>query len=81
MTPSNHGGSAAHLSDADLEVMLARTAEEGTRRALSDVGLGGRHLCFASSGRRRGLAVEADLLRERMALRRIVGRHHRVVWL
>ena len=29
MTPSHHGGSAARLSDADLEVMLARAAEEG----------------------------------------------------
>jgi hypothetical protein len=42
MPPSHHGGSAALLSDADLEVMLARAAEEGARRALSDVGLGGR---------------------------------------
>jgi hypothetical protein len=40
MTPSHHG--AARLSDADLEVMLARAAEEGARRALSDVGLGGK---------------------------------------
>ena len=42
MTPSHHGGSAARLSDADLEAMLARAAEEGARRALSDVGLGGK---------------------------------------
>ena len=42
MTPSHHGGSAARLSDADLEQMLARAAEEGARRALSDVGLGGK---------------------------------------
>ena len=42
MTPSHHGGSAARLSDADLELMLARAAEEGARRALSDVGLGGK---------------------------------------
>jgi Family of unknown function (DUF6127) len=42
MTPSHHGGSAARLSDADLEVMLARAAEEGARRALSDVRLGGK---------------------------------------
>ena len=42
MTPSHHGGSAARLSDADLEVMLARADEEGARRALSDVGLGGK---------------------------------------
>ena len=42
MTPSHHGGSAARPSDADLEAMLARAAEEGARRALSDVGLGGK---------------------------------------
>ena len=42
MTPSHHGGSAARLSDAELEAMLARAAEEGARRALNDVGLGGK---------------------------------------
>ena len=42
MTPSHHGGSAVRLSDPDLEAMLARAAEEGARRALSDVGLGGK---------------------------------------
>ena len=42
MTASQHGGSAARLSDADLELMLARAAEEGARRALTDVGLGGK---------------------------------------
>ena len=42
MTPSHHGGSAVRLSDAELEAMLARAAEEGARRALSDVGLGGK---------------------------------------
>ena len=42
MTPSYHGGSAARLSDAELEAMLERAAEEGARRALSDVGLGGK---------------------------------------
>ena len=41
MTPSYHGGSAARPADADLEAMLERAAEEGARRALSDVGLGG----------------------------------------
>ena len=40
MTPSHHGGSTARLSESDLEVMLARAAKEGARRALSDVGLG-----------------------------------------
>lgn len=41
MTPPRHD--AAHrLSDHDLEAMLQRAAEEGARRALSDVGLGGK---------------------------------------
>ena len=40
--PIAHGGSAARMSDTDLEVMLARAAEEGARRALSDVGVGGK---------------------------------------
>jgi len=30
------------MSDHDLEAMLERAAEEGARRALSDVGLGAR---------------------------------------
>jgi hypothetical protein len=30
------------MSDTDLEVMLARAAEEGARRALNDVGLGSK---------------------------------------
>ena len=42
MTPSHHGGSTGRLSDADLEAMLERAAAEGARRALSDVGLGGK---------------------------------------
>ena len=42
MTPSHHGGSTARLSDTELEAMLARAAEEGARRALTDVGLGGK---------------------------------------
>ena len=42
MTPSHHGGSAARPSDAELEAMLARAAEEGARQAPSDVGLGGK---------------------------------------
>ena len=65
MTPSHHGGSAARLSDAELEAMLARAAEEGARRALSDVGLGGKDAvltihdmrslleCISSCGARR----------------------------
>ena len=42
MTPSHHGASSARLSDADLEAMLERAAAEGDRRALSDVGVGGK---------------------------------------
>ena len=42
MTPSHHERSAVRLSDSDLEAMLERAAEEGARRALSDVGLGGK---------------------------------------
>ena len=42
MTPSHHGDTAVRLSDPELEAMLARAAEEGTRRALNDVGLGGK---------------------------------------
>ena len=42
MTPSHHEAGAVRLSDPDLEAMLARAAEEGARRALSDVGLGGK---------------------------------------
>ena len=49
MTPSHHGGSSARLSDADLEAMLARAAEEGARRALSDVGLGGKDAVLTST--------------------------------
>jgi hypothetical protein len=41
MTPPRHD--AGHrLSDHELEAMLERAAEEGARRALSDVGLGGK---------------------------------------
>ena len=42
MTPSHHGAGSARLSDADLEAMLERAAAEGARRALSDVGVGGK---------------------------------------
>jgi len=41
MTPRRHD-LGVRLSDDELEDMLARTAEEGARRALSDVGLGGK---------------------------------------
>ncbi len=42
MTPSHHGGNPTRMSDSEFEAMLARAAEEGARRALSDVGLGGK---------------------------------------
>jgi Family of unknown function (DUF6127) len=42
MTPPRHDAGAGRLSDAELEAMLARAAEEGARRALTDVGLGGK---------------------------------------
>lgn len=41
MTPPRHDA-ALPLSDHDLELLLARAAEEGAHRALSDVGLGGK---------------------------------------
>jgi Family of unknown function (DUF6127) len=42
MTPPRGDAGAVRLPDAELEAMLARAAEEGARRALSDVGLGGK---------------------------------------
>jgi hypothetical protein len=42
MTPTRHEAGAVRLSEHDLEAMLARAAEEGARRALTDVGLGGK---------------------------------------
>jgi Family of unknown function (DUF6127) len=43
MTPPCHEAvGAVRLTDCELEAMLARAAEEGARRALSDVGLGGK---------------------------------------
>jgi hypothetical protein len=43
MTPPRHDVTGAvRLTDCELEAMLARAAEEGARRALSDVGLGGK---------------------------------------
>jgi hypothetical protein len=38
---SHRGGSGARLPEAELEAMLGRAAEEGARRAVRDVGLGG----------------------------------------
>jgi hypothetical protein len=42
MTPTHHEAGAVRLSEHDLEAMLQRAAEEGARRALTDVGLGGK---------------------------------------
>lgn len=43
MTPPRHDAvGTVRLSDCELEAMLARAAEEGARRALCDVGLGGK---------------------------------------
>ena len=42
MTPPRNDAGSVRVSDAELEAMLARAAEEGARRALSDVGLGGK---------------------------------------
>jgi hypothetical protein len=41
MTAPRHDA-GHHLSDHELEAMLERAAEEDARRALSDVGLGGK---------------------------------------
>jgi hypothetical protein len=41
MTPPRQDA-ALRAADHELEAMLARAAEEGARRALSDVGLGGQ---------------------------------------
>ena len=42
MTPPRNDAGHARLSNAELEAMLARAAEEGAKRALNDVGLGGK---------------------------------------
>ena len=42
MTPPRNDLGAVRLAEPELEAMLARAAEEGARRALSDVGLGGK---------------------------------------
>jgi hypothetical protein len=42
MTPPRSDAGHARMADAELEILLARAAEEGARRALTDVGLGGK---------------------------------------
>ena len=42
MTLPRHQTEALRLTDHDLEAMLERAAAEGARRALCDVGLGGK---------------------------------------
>ena len=42
MTPPRNDAGHVRMSDAELELLLARAAEEGARRALTDVGLGGK---------------------------------------
>ena len=42
MTPPRGDMDHVRMSDAEFEQLLGRAAEEGARRALSDVGLGGK---------------------------------------
>lgn len=42
MTPPRSDAGSLRASEAELEMMAARAAEEGARRALNDVGLGGK---------------------------------------
>jgi hypothetical protein len=42
MTPPRRDDGHLRVPEAELEAMLARAAEEGARRALGDVGLGGK---------------------------------------
>jgi hypothetical protein len=42
MTPPRKDGEHLGPSEHELEAMLARAAEEGARRALTDIGLGGK---------------------------------------
>jgi hypothetical protein len=42
MTPRRIAPAQVQMSEADFEVILARAAEEGAKRALTDVGLDGR---------------------------------------
>ena len=65
MTPPRHD--AGHrLSDDELEAMLERAAEGGARRALSDVGLGGKDAACAGRApcrhRDEGPVVRAESL-------------------
>ena len=42
MTPPGNDAGVVRTSESDLEMILALAAEEGARRALTDVGLGGK---------------------------------------
>lgn len=42
MTPRRIAPAQVQMSEADFEIILARAAEEGAKRALADVGLDGR---------------------------------------
>jgi Family of unknown function (DUF6127) len=42
VTPPRSDAGTVRLPEPELEMMLARAAEEGARRALNDVGLGGK---------------------------------------
>ena len=42
MTPTRHDPGAGRLADHELEAMLERAAEECARRALNNVGRGGK---------------------------------------
>lgn len=42
MTPRRVSPTQVQMSEADFEIILARAAEEGAKRALADVGLDGR---------------------------------------
>ena len=42
MTPPRSEAGSLRASAAELEMMLARAAEEGARRALNDIGLAGK---------------------------------------
>ena len=74
MTPPRHDGGAVRLSDHELEAMLARAAEEGARRALSDVGLGGKDAVLTIHDMRSLLGVHPVRPPHRGADRR--ARHH-----
>ena len=42
MTPPRAGQGYVHMPEAEFEVILARAAEEGAKRALADAGLDGK---------------------------------------